>query len=571
VISKPSQLGGVIAALELAGPVALDVETTGLDHTKDRVRLLSLLPSDGPALLVDCFAVDPRPLFPTLAGKELVGHNLPFDLAFLAAMGFEPGKALDTRPLSQLAHGARHARGFHSLAECVQRELGTTLDKTEQASDWSGRLSRNQLRYAALDVAFLPPLLASLQKRIKDSGQEQAAGIEARCLPAMAWLAHTGVAFDLDAWLALADKAEAHAEALRQQLDAAASTRPGAVAPAFEKWTNLVDVNWESPQQVKDVFTALGIKLESTDDDALAAVDHPLAELLREHRSATKLTGTYGKSWVEFVKAGRIHSHWHQIGADTGRMACSDPNLQNLPRDPAYRRCFIAPPGRVLVKADYSQIELRIAAKIANETRMIDAYTKGEDLHTLTAASILGKAAADVNRDDRQLAKAVNFGLLFGQRWKGLKQYAKSNYGLALTDRQAREYRSRFFQAYPALAAWHRQVERQHDQESRTLAGRRRLFERKNPDTWRLNSPVQGTGADGLKLALALLWENRHACPGACPVLVIHDEIVIEADEGQAEAAAAWLKQTMLDAMTPLLDPVPVEVETKIGRTWGDQ
>jgi len=153
---------------------------------------------------------------------------------------------------------------------------------------------------------------------------------------------------------------------------------------------------------------------------------------------------------------------------------------------------------------------------------------------------------------------------------RGFRRYAKSEYRLNLTDQEAGVYRESFFRSYPGLATWHRRVRSRRTSETRTLAGRRRLLDDKTPDTHRLNTPVQGTGADGLKIALALLWKRRDRVPGAFPVLVVHDEIVVETDECQADSAAAWLKAAMLDAMAPLLDPVPVAVEIKIGRTWGE-
>jgi DNA polymerase-1 len=152
---------------------------------------------------------------------------------------------------------------------------------------------------------------------------------------------------------------------------------------------------------------------------------------------------------------------------------------------------------------------------------------------------------------------------------KGLRAYALSQYGVALSEEEAGRYRRSFFHAYPGLARWHERVRRQRAPESRTRDGRRRLFDDKTPDTHRLNTPVQGTGADGLKLALALLWERRGQVPGAFPVLAAHDEIVIEAPADRADAAAAWLKAAMVDAMAPLIDPVPVEVEVTVARTWG--
>jgi DNA polymerase-1 len=221
----------------------------------------------------------------------------------------------------------------------------------------------------------------------------------------------------------------------------------------------------------------------------------------------------------------------------------------------------------VLVKADYSQIELRIAAKVAGEAAMIEAYRRGDDLHALTARLLLGKG--DVTKADRQLAKAVNFGLLYGMGARGFRVYARAKYGVALTEAQAEQYRRAFFAAYPDLRRWHAKVGGTRDRPvaTRTLAGRRcqnvaRFSEK-------LNLGVQGTGADGLKAALALLWERRGACPGAVPVLAVHDEIVVECDAGQADAVAAWLKTAMLDGMAPLAEPVPVEVEVKVAPTWG--
>jgi DNA polymerase-1 len=240
--------------------------------------------------------------------------------------------------------------------------------------------------------------------------------------------------------------------------------------------------------------------------------------------------------------------------------------MQQLPRGD-YRRCIVAPPGRVLVKADYSQIEMRIAAKISGDHLLLDAYQRGDDLHTSTARQVLG--IVEVTKEQRQLAKALNFGLLYGMSAKGFRKYANSQYGLTLTDVEARRYRDAFFRSWTGLATWHRRVRSQQTTETRTLAGRRRLLDDKALDTHRLNTPVQGTGADGLKLALALISERRHELPSAFPVLAVHDEIVIEADEDQADAAASWLKAAMIDAMTPLIEPVPVVVDVKIGQSWG--
>jgi DNA polymerase-1 len=439
----------------------------------------------------------------------------------------------------------------------MSREIGRTLDKCHQKSDWSETLTAEQLAYASLDAALLVPLYEALDAKIGDAGLTRVVEIERRCLPAVAWLSASGVGFDAIAWAALAQDAAARAEELARHLDEAASLRDGYLTRSGA-W------EWDSPEQVKTAFAQLGYTIESTNDDTLAGIDHPLAGLLRDYRAATKLVSTYGPNLCgKALDDGRIYAGWQQIGADPGHMACKSPNLQNLPRDKRYRCCIIAPDGRVLVKADYSQIELRIAAKVSRDRAMLDAYRTGLDLHTLTAQRVLG--IANDTPEHRQLAKAVNFGLLYGMGARGFRSYANSNYGLNLTEDEAGRYREAFFSAYPGLQRLHRSIPKA-PIATRTLAGRRRQDVKHF--TEKLKTPVQGTGADGLKLAMALLWERRVECPGAFPVLAVHDEIVVECDADQAEAVATWLRQAMLDGMIPLIDPVPVEVETKIGKTW---
>jgi DNA polymerase I-like protein with 3'-5' exonuclease and polymerase domains len=563
LVTSPEGLEAVAAALDDTGLVGLDTETTGLDPHRDRVRLLSLNldTTDGGrfSYLVDCSALDPAPLWDRLAEKELVAHNALFDLAFLARLGFIPaGPVHDPMLLSRLLHAGINVR--HRLADCAQREMGQSLDKAQQRSDWSGTLTAEQLAYAARDADVLVPLYRSLTAKIHAAGLDRVATIERCALPAFLLLACSGVAFDRQAWDALATEADRAVKDLAGRLDEAAPPRPDRL-PGQAGWS------WDSPAQVKQAFAAAGLALESTDDEALAGLDHPMAELLRAYRAARRRVTGYGPDWGDYPSGGRIYADWNQLGSVAGRTSCSVPNLQQVPRDPRYRRCFVAPPGRVLVKADYSQLQLRIAAKIAGDEAMLAAYARGEDLHTLTARQLTGKA--DVSKADRQLAKAVNFGLLFGLGAKGLRGYAKGNYGLDLTEEEAARYRGAFFSAYPGLGRWHRKAGNSTASECRTLAGRRRLLDAETPYTHRLNTPVQGTEADGAKLAMALLWERRHEVPGAFPVLFGHDEIVVECDEGQADQVRDWLRRAMLDGMAPLIEPVPVEVEVTVARTWG--
>src|SRR5262249_3023129 len=215
--------------------------------------------------------------------------------------------------------------------------------------------------------------------------------------------------------------------------------------------------NWNSNDTVKQALAHVGIMVDKTDDDTLAGIDHPLAVLMRQYRDASKRASTYGRDWLKHVADdGKVYADWKQCGAKTGRMACGDPNLQNVPNDPAYRRCFRAPPGRVLIRADYSQIELRIGAKVANEKRMIDAYKRGDDLHAMTARSMTGKD--EITAHDRKLAKPVNFGLLYGLQAKSLSRKAKVEYGVDLSIEDAERYRGAFFASYPAIQRWHNQI-----------------------------------------------------------------------------------------------------------------
>jgi DNA polymerase-1 len=382
--------------------------------------------------------------------------------------------------------------------------------------------------------------------------------VEERCLPAVVWMAGSGVGFDAGGWAALVEGAEKALPALTEELNRLAPRRNGEFVSGW---------NWGSPRDVKEVFRLLGFEVEDAEAETLALIEHPIVGPYLAFKEASKRAGAFGRSWLKAARDGRLYPGWNQTGAMTGRMSAKEPNVQQTPRGPAYRRCFVAPPGRLLVKADYSQLELRVAARIANEQHMLAAYRAGEDLHTLTARRLTGRE--EVTAQERQLAKPVNFGLIYGLSAKSLRKKAKAEYGVDLSEADARRYCDSFFAAYPAFRRWHRQLRGSRSTETRTVLGRRVLVK---PDLFhgaRANYAVQGTGGDGVKVALALLWERRHEVPGAFPVLAVHDEVVVECDQEQADAVKEWLKRAMVDAMAPLIAPVPVEVEAKVAPTWG--
>ncbi len=216
------------------------------------------------------------------------------------------------------------------------------------------------------------------------------------CAVPVARMAARGVGFDTSPWLALANAAVERKATLAAEMNQLVPN-PDCL-PGMSGW------NWDSNTvDVPAAFAAVGVTLADTKEETLAGIDHLLAYKLLEYREATKKAGTYGRGWVtDHVTDGRVYATWNLCQAKTGRMSCSRPNLQQIPRNAEYRRCFVARSGHMLVKCDFSQIELRIAAKVTGDTRMLTASHKGEDLHTLTAARILGVEPVGVTKEARR-------------------------------------------------------------------------------------------------------------------------------------------------------------------------
>ena len=277
---------------------------------------------------------------------------------------------------------------------------------------------------------------------------------------------------------------------------------------------------------------------------------------------------------MQHVTGGRIYATWNQAGAKTGRMSCSKPNLQQVPRNTTYRRCFVASPGNVLIKCDFSQIELRVAAAVTGDKRMWAAYENGEDLHTITAAKFLGVKPGAVTEDERQMAKPVNFGAIYGLGPNSLRTKAKCEYGKDMTEEQARGFLNAFFVQYPAVREWHNKLKRTRSPEVRTLDNRRIAVEAKQFYGAKANYIVQGTAGDGLKRAIVLLHDanRRYECPEAQLLLAVHDELVIEVPEVETDRAHRGMvyRACMVEAMRPLISPIPVAVKATVGPTWAD-
>ena len=574
-LTTAAQLDAVLPALCAAPVLGVDTETTGLDPRRDRLRLIQFALDDR-VVVVDAFTCPVQRLAPIFAARHLLAfHHAKFDLGFLHASGLPwPEAPLFDTQLAALLLGAGTADGKlpqSRLDLVAARYLGTSLDKTLQVSDWSGTLSPAQIAYAAEDAATTLHLVPVLKTALEAAGLAQVTAIECGCVPALTWLETCGLPIDTARWRDRAVRDEHQAEALEAQLCATLLANRGGSSLLLPE-----AVNWQSQAQVLALLQQRGHTLSSTDSSTLgafAAVD-PLIPLLLDYREAVKRAGTYGVRWLEDAVhplTGRVHANYLQLGSAAGRMSCTKPNMQNLPRSTAYRGCITPDPGSCIVKADYSQIELRIAAVIARDTAMLDAYQAGEDVHATTAARLTGVPIDQVTPEARQLAKAVNFGLLYGMGAPRLQGYAQDTFRVTMTAAEAQHYRRLFFDAYRGLREWHRRTGQStgwtSSEETRTLAGRRRL--EVTTFTQRLNSPVQGTGADGMKWALARLFAHRQEAPDAHLLAVVHDELVASCPIEAAADTAAWLMRHMEQAMQEIVGAaVPTPVETTIGQDW---
>ena len=565
LVIEYSDLQEVAAAVFNAGCVALDTETYGpakgdaLNPRRGLIRLLQLTVAGEAPWLIDLQAVgdDLGALGPVLGMVEVLMHNALFDLGFLREhLGITPGRVFCTMTASRLL-----AAGTESpcdLFTCLHRYLGVPGYPDHGGSDWGGILSEEQLNYAAADVAYLPNLRTVVDNEIDRYGLRTVCNTEMELIPFTASMSGAGLVLDR--------------EELNRQVERAERR-------AYEAQHNLREIcgdpklNPNSPKQVKSALDAIGLSLPKTDQETLAShTDNPFVASLLECRQQGKLASTLGSLHKQVDDDGRLRASFNPLGTCTGRFSSSKPNLQNIPRG-APRTIFIAQAGQRLVRADYSQIELRIVAALADERLMLQAFRDGQDLHRLTAAFITGKAPADVTKQERQEAKAVNFGFIYGQGADGFRKKAKADYGVDLTLQRAEELRVAFFSAYPALAAWHKAAwakVRQGAGETRTRTGRRRLIpaeqSRWNRFTSLVNTPVQGLGADGMKLALIRL--HRELPDGSRIILTVHDDVLVECLEHTAADIKMLVERIMIEEMSNLIPEVPIEVEAEILTTW---
>jgi DNA polymerase-1 len=559
LVMDAARLPELARDVEAAGVVGLDLETTGLSPIVDRPRLLQLALPDGVVHVVDLFATGgPGPLSEALSSVDVVGHNLAFDFGFLRRhFGICP-RAWDTMLASQLIDGGAnlHAKGFHKIDGVVERLLGVKLDKSLQTSDWSSELSDDQIAYAARDVEHLFPLRAELEKQLRQRRLETAMQIERDVLPVVVGMRLAGVPVDVAALDALATEMGASSAAASERLRAAL----GGINPR------------SADKQLLPALRAVGLNVLKTNAEALAPYrDHPLVRDVMTMRTDKK-TADDARTLAELARAcpdGRVRPDWHQLGAPTGRMSSSAPNMQGLPKTRAMRACIAASPGRRFIVADYAAIELRVLARVVRDKRLLRIFAAGGDPHRELASILLKKAPAKVTSDERKRIKPVNFGFAFGMGPARFVSYALKDYGVAFTEDEARRFRAAYLGAYREVDAWQQQTRALMDLEARTLAGRVRDFaSRTDGYTDRLNLPIQGTAADGMKRAMARL-APRLAKLDSQIVLAVHDELVVEAPEQTALEVEAAVRAGMIEGMAVDVSDVPIVVEAEVRRTWG--
>ena len=575
LITSSGELEIALRSLEQSSILGLDCETTGLDPHIHTIRLIQMAVPDQPVILIDLPQIAPcdrHPLQQILSSSVLkITHNGKFDWQFLAQAGLQPAPPFFDTQLAYrvLTAGLKTSLSLQTLA---QKLLNIELDKTQQVSDWSQPLTSKQLQYAALDAAILLKLYPILVKKLERSQLLKIARLEFHCMPAVAQMELNGMLLDLSRWQTLGAKLESDRDAALRQLSPL-RLAGNAQMSLLPEMTDTINPN--SPQQVLAALQAFGILVNSTNQKELVplAKHYPVIRALLDYRHLSKITATFADSLPKHIHpiTGRIHPTYYQLGARSGRFSCRNPPLQTIPRDAAARNCFVAAPGYQIVQADYSQIELRIVARLSGDAQMQRAYRKGEDLHRLTAALVTGKAIADVSEEDRRLAKAINFGLVYGMGAAKFQSYAETKYGVSLSLEQAKAFRKRFFEAYAGVAEWHETIKRSYirgTKESRTLAGRRRKWAEKPRLAELLNHPVQGLNADITKLALVKLVKVL-ADTGARLICTVHDEILLECPTVEMEHVSRLLNRCMIAAAQKFLYPIPVVVDIRVSASWG--
>src|SRR6187402_3601599 len=565
VIKTPDEVYRAVESLSSQPVVGLDTETTDLDPFTSRLRLIQLATPDLVYIVdLDAFrdgefskneALAPLRRILSAPRPIKIAHNAKFDAKFIKHnLGVDLGGLFDTLLASQLV-GAGDIEERHGLEAVASRYLNETVDKSERLSNWNFELSEAQLEYAARDAAVLLPLREKLIDRLKSESLVKVAQLEFECVMPVVDIELAGFYMHKERWreqLSIVEKRRVElAEQLQEVLAEESSQGSLFGGPQRE------DINLDSQQQLTKALNRLGIPVpESTRNWKLQplAAQYPVIATLLEYRTVQKALTSYGENMIELINpmTKRLHADFRQIGAPTGRFACTNPNIQQVPHSVEYRRCFSGyPEGRKLIIADYSQIELRILAEFSADRGFIEAFNSGADLHRVTAAQVFNASLDQVTKEQRDFAKRLNFGVVYGI---GAQRFALMT-GLSVGD--AENVLRRYFGTYRQLDTYLREAANRavSERQARTASGRLVRFRYDENDRQQIsmtqrngkNTPIQGTSADILKRALKLLRDELRET-NAKIVNIIHDEIVVEADADEAQAVAEKVERVMCAA-----------------------
>jgi len=579
---------GVLKAvpeIEKVPIIAIDTEGSKFDPFTAKLLLLQIATKEK-TFVFDCTKVDVSPLKYILEAERplKIVQNAKFDYALLKAQAnIGLGNIFDTMLTERiLTCGASREISLKALAS---KYLNLKMDKTIRDGFFDprnpalrGKFSQEQLDYAARDALVLLGIFEKQYKLLREEGLVGTAKLEFTIVPVVAEMELRGSLIDKEKWRSHIFELEKKRDQINKEIQGEIRhLSPYAQVDLFGNESDTV--NLDSPLQLLGVFKKLGEDLPNTSEATLHKSKHPLAKRLLEYRAYEKMITAFGETILEKINpvTGRLHPDFLQLGADTGRFACNNPNLQQIPADSGFRSCFIATPGYKLITADYSQIELRIMAEVSEDPAFLKAFNEDLDLHSLTASQMFRVPLEKVNKDKRFQAKSINFGLMYGRGPVSLSNQ------IGLSVDEAKKLLDVYFSSYKKVKRWLDNVGRQamRTGEVRTLGGRRRLFPRPEPnhpeydklisaiERQGKNTPIQGTSADITKYALAYIYrELMEKRLDAYLIHTVHDEIVAEAREDVVEKTAKIIEEQMIKAGERLLEKVPVKVDINISDCW---
>ncbi|MGB4759442.1 MAG: DNA polymerase I [Candidatus Saccharimonadales bacterium] len=520
--------------------------------------------------MLDIAKLSAKSIVGLFAGKCLVGYDVKASLQVLLALGAEalPGVEHDVLVGAFIIDSLRRDQSLSELAAADLDYDGSHLEELDD-DEYASRAS---------EIAAIIQGLYELQaKQIKDTPKfsELVKTVEWPIIPVLARMEYEGIELDKKYLAVFAEQINDAISDLEQQIYGYAGR----------------EFNIGSPSQLADILfgelmlPSKGIKKGKTGFSTAASEleklwdAHPVIPFIGQYREVVKLKNTYVDTLpLQTDERSRVHTTFNLTVAQTGRLSSTDPNLQNIPvrteLGKHIRTAFIAGPGKKLVSADYSQFELRLAAAMSGDTNMVDIFNSGADIHAATAAEVSGRQLEDVTKEMRYAAKAVNFGILYGMSAHGLARAGN------MTFQQAQEFIKKYFEARGPLLEYLNGLKEQAREQGyvETLFGRRRpmpdikssnFIVRQAAERAAMNMPIQGTEADLMKLAMVAVDERLvKEYPSARQLLQIHDSILVECDEKDAEAIAKLLKETM-EAIYPKL-AVTLKVDTSIGNNWGE-